>query len=900
LEQIKLEKHYLNSLFDPSSISILINSQKPQSPQSCEAVFLKLFEEAQYAGVIERIDVSANLDLSNKGTKPKGLAIIALPPEELCSALDIAGRLKHRAALLISTGITKIVGEELKELAKHYGIKLLGPNSMGFQRPHRHLNASVLGDLANPGPLALIAQSGALTSAMLDWAKTNGVGFSFVAAVGQHTSVDIAQLLDFLGNDAKTQSIVLYLEGITNSRKFMSALRAAANIKPVIILKSGHKPAGNEAAKTHCGSVVGTDAVFDAAIRRAGAVRVKSFVELFSAAKCLASSYRPVGNKLAVITNGGGPGVLAADRISENHLLLAKLSIEAIEKLQPSLSPLASLENLVDLSEDATAEQYCEAIKAANSDANVDGILVLFSPKPSIDGFKIATKIADVRKQINKPLLSCWMGDSSVVEGRSLLANANIPTFRTPEAAVGAFGNISSFYANQKLLQQTPPPLSKSSSPDIDGAKLIIENVLASRRTVLTEMESKALLSAFHIPITQTVLAKNVNEAIMIANQIGYPVVLKIDSPDISHKSDVNGVALDVMNSIGVRDIYGHMMKTVSRLAPEAKINGITVQKMVRNKRGREIYIGLVNEEPFGPVIAFGAGGTMIELLNDQSMELPPLNQYLAQQLISRSRIAQTLKEWRGAPAVNEEAIEHILLRVSEMACELPQLLEMDINPIIVDESGAIAVDARIAISHSHGLNNSQSGLYQHLAILPYPHQYESLFPLKDGSEYSIRPIHPDDADMLKAFYKTLSAEARYFRFISNSPELPPSMAAKFTLIDYDREMALVALIHETTLLEDGTWQESEKIIGVSRYSTNPDKASCEFSLVISDDYGGQGIGSRMMTSIMEVARDKGLSEIDGLVLSKNPAMLKLMRSLGFTVETMEDDPDFKLVRKKL
>jgi acetyltransferase len=895
-----VEKHYLDPLLDSSSISIFISQATPKVVSSYQDIFLKLFEEGRYKGEVEWIDVGTPFDISKNGLKKKGLAIIALPEAEIISALDLAGRLKHQSAVLISTGINKATSEQLKELAKHYGIKLLGPNTMGFQRPHRNLNASVMGDLANPGSLALIAQSGALTSGMLDWAKSNGVGFSFVASVGQNPSIDIAELLDFLGNDAKTQSIVLYLEGITDSRKFMSALRAAANIKPVIVLKSGHKPAGNEAAKTHCGSIVGTDAVFDAAIRRAGAVRVKSFVDLFSAAKCLASSYRPVGNRLAIITNGGGPGVLAADRISENNLALAKLSPESIEKLRPSLYPLASLENLIDLSEEATAEQYCKAIEIANKDSNVDGILVIYSPKPAIDGLVIANAIADLKKQINKPLLSCWIGDSSVVESRLNLSNANVPTFRTPEAAVGAFENISSFYTNQKLLQQTPPPLSKSLSPDLEGAKLIIENVLASRRTVLTEMESKALLSAFHIPITQTILTKNTNEAIMVANQIGYPVVLKIDSPDISHKSDVNGVVLDVMNAVGVRDVFNHMTQTVTHFAPDAKINGVTVQKMVRNKRGREIYIGLVNEEPFGPVIAFGAGGTMIELLNDQSMELPPLNQYLAQQLINRSRIAQTLQEWRGAPAVNVNAIEHILLRVSEMACELPQLVEMDINPIIVDEFGAIAVDARIVVSNSHLLNSKRIGPYNHLAILPYPHQYEQSCPLKDGGEYQIRPIHPDDADMLKDFYKTLSNETRYFRFISNPPELPPSMAAKFTLIDYDREMALVALTRDSALSKEGVWVETEKIIGVSRYSTNPDKASCEFSLVVTDDFGGQGIGSRLMINIMEVARENGLLEIDGLVLSKNPGMLKLMRSLGFSVESMEDDPDFKIVRKKL
>lgn len=895
-----MEKHYLDSLLDPKSVSIFFSSKESLTPHSYQEIFLKLFEDGEYLGEVERIDIHASHDLHQKLVRPKGLAVIALPQEDLVTALDLAGRLKFHNVVLICSGIDKSLSDELKDLGRHYGMNILGPNSMGFQKPHLHLNASVMGDLANPGRLALISQSGALTCSMLDWAKTNGVGFSFVASVGQHTSVDIAQLLDYLGNDAKTQSIVLYLEGISNARKFMSALRAAANIKPVIILKAGHKRAGNEAAKTHSGTIVGSDEVFDAAIRRAGAVRVRSFVELFSAAKCLASSYRPVGNRLAVITNGGGPGVLAADRISAIHLELGKLSKEAADKIRPLLSPHASLENLIDLSEEATPEQYCAAIEAANHDPHIDGILMIHSPKPNIDSLILATVISSIRKDINKPILSCWMGDSSVVVGRLLLANANIPTFRTPEAAVGAFGNISSFYTNQKLLQQTPPPLSASASPDLEGAKFIIENVLAERRTVLTEMESKALLSAFHIPITQTILTKNANEAMMVANQIGYPVVLKIDSPDISHKSDVNGVALDVMNAVGVKDIFSHMMQTVSRLAPEAKINGITVQKMVRNKRGREIYIGLVSEEPFGPVIAFGAGGTMIELLNDRSMELPPLNQYLAHHLINRSRIAQTLGDWRGAPAVNQEAIEHILLRVSEMACELPQLLEMDINPIIVDENGAIAVDARIAISNSPILKNTQVGLYNHLAILPYPHQYEQVCPLKDDGEYLIRPIHPDDADMLKLFYKSMSPESRYFRFISNSPELPPAMAAKFTLIDYDREMALIALFREKQIDDEGKLVETQRIIGVSRYSTNPDKASCEFSLAVADSFGGQGIGSRLMISIMEVARDKGLDEIDGLVLSKNPGMLKLMRGLGFTVEPMVDDPDFKIVRKKL
>ncbi len=422
---------------------------------------------------------------------------------------------------------------------------------------------------------------------------------------------------------------------------------------------------------------------------------------------------------------------------------------------------------------------------------------------------------------------------------------------------MGAFGNIASFYQNQQLLQQTPPPLSALAKPDIEGARLLIESVLAERRKVLTEMESKALLSAFHIPVTQTILARSANEAMMIATQLGYPVALKIDSPDISHKSDVNGVALNVMNAVGVRDVYNDMMQTVARHQPDARINGVTIQNMARHKRGREIYIGLVTDDPFGPVIAFGAGGTMIELINDRAMALPPLNQFLARRLIERARVAETLGNWRGATAINREALEHVLLRVSEMVCELPQLREMDINPIIVDEDGAVAVDARIVIDHAPQAQSGRAHNYNHLAILPYPAQHEQFWPMRGGGQYVVRPIHPDDANMLQELVRSLSQESRYFRFVSSLTELPPAMLSRFTLIDYDREMALVAVYKERKPAENGEMVETERIVGVSRYITNPDSSSCEFALVVSDDFNGKGLGSRLMLSIMDVARDK-------------------------------------------
>jgi acetyltransferase len=896
-----MDKHYLTPLFSPESVAVFAGPiDDPAAQTSQGRALIEAIKAQEFKGVLRFLDIQTSGTLADLAQARADLAIIALPPKDISAALEIAGRMACRTALIISSGITADHAAELKKIARREGVQLLGPNCLGLQRPQLGLNASAAGPLARRGSLALVSQSGALTSSMLDWATNNAVGFSSVVSLGPHTGVDIAQVLDFLANDAQTHSIVVYLEGISNARRFMSALRMAANAKPVVVLKAGRKPAGNEAAQTHSGAIVGSDDVFDSALRRAGAVRVRSFVELFSAAKCLASRYRPVGKRLAIVTNGGGPGVLAADWVNEIHLQLGKLNAESAEKLKPLLPEQASLADLIDLSEEAGADHYRAAVEAAGHDSGIDGILAIYSPKSGIDASQVAQALADVKKTIGKPLLSCWMGDASVVAGRGILNDATIPSFRTPEAAVGAFGNIASFYQNQQLLQQTPPPLSTLAKPDIEGARLVIESVLAERRKVLTEMESKTLLSAFHIPVTRTILARSANEAMMIATQLGFPVALKIDSPDISHKSDVQGVALNIMNATGVRDTYNDMVQTVTRLQPQARINGVTVQTMARTRRGREIYIGLVTDDPFGPVIAFGAGGTMIELINDRAMELPPLNQFLANRLINRSRVAETLGEWRGNSAADVDALEQILLRVSEMVCELPQLREMDINPIIIDENGAVAVDARIVIDHAPRGVSNRTDNYNHLSILPYPAHYEQVWPLPGGGEYTVRPIQPDDAQMLQDLMHHLSPESRYFRFVSSIAELPPSMLARFTLIDYDREMALVAIHKERTAGADGEITETERIVGVSRYITNPDQSSCEFSLVVADNFNGKGLGSRLMQSIMDVARDKGLTEIDGLVLANNPGMLKLMRSLGFVVKTFDEDPDFKLVTHPL
>jgi acetyltransferase len=905
-----MDQHYLKPLLSPASLIIFagpVDDPAGQTPQA--RALLAALRAQPYSGALQFLDIHSSGTLAELAQARADLAVIALPQADVAAALSLAGRMACRSALVLGSGTSAAQAEELKKIARQAGVHLLGPNSLGLQCPYLQLNASVAGPLAAAGPLALVSQSGALTASMLDWARSNAVGFSSVVSLGPHTAVDIADVLDFLASDARTHSIVVYLEGIADARRFMSALRSAAKTKPVVVLKAGRRPAGNRAAQTHCGAIVGSDEVFDAALRRAGAVRVRSFVELFSAAKCLASRYRPVGRRLAIVTNGGGPGVLAADWVNEIDLHLGLLSPASTTALQPVLPEHASLTDLIDLSEEAGPAHYAAALGAADKDPGIDGVLAIYSPKADGDALGVARALAGAKRGASKPLLSCWMGDATVGEARVVLNDAGIPSFRTPEAAVGAFGNIASFYQNQQLLQQTPPPLSTGPAPDIEGARLVIESVLAERRKVLTEMESKTLLSAFHIPVTQTILARSPAEAMMIATQLGFPVALKIDSPDIPHKSDVEGVALNIMNGASARDTYQDMVERVGRLQPQARLNGVTVQKMARARRGREIYIGLVTDEPFGPVIVFGAGGTMIELLDDRAMELPPLNPFLARHLIARSRVAETLGEWRGANAVNQAALAQVLLRVSEMVCELPQLREMDINPLIVDENGVVAVDARIVIDHAPqprlkgrgpATGGRLHGSYQHLAILPYPTHYEQVWPLRGGGEYTVRPIHPGDAQMLQALVQSLSPESRYFRFVSSMSELPATMLSRFTLIDYDREMALVAVYKERSLGADGEMHETERIIGVSRYITNPDQTSCEFALVVADAFSGKGLGSRLMDCIMDVARDKGLAEIEGLVLTHNAGMLKLMKGLGFTIQPFDEDPDFRLVTHTL
>jgi len=890
-----MSQHYLSPLFSPRSVAVIGASDRTES---VGGVIFKNMLESGYQGKLFAINPRhasiqgqrSHPDIESTG-EPIDLAVVATRAHTVPEIIEACGRHGVKAAVILSAGFGeggpegRALEKKVLEIARRYGIRLVGPNCLGVMRPAIGLNATFSNGGARPGNLALVSQSGALCTAILDWARPNDVGFSSVISMGTSADVDFGEMLDYLVSDPQTESILLYIEGIRQARRFMSALRAAARTKPVILVKVGRHEAGSKAALSHTGALVGADDVFDAAIRRAGAVRVSSVVQLFAAAKALSTRFRPTGNHLAIVTNGGGPAVMASDRAADLGLALAQLTEDTLRKLDAALPPTWSHANPVDIIGDANAERYRNAVTACMQDPNVDGVMVILTPQAMTHPLEVAEAMIQVAGQFNKPLLTCWMGETQVASSREAFAKTRIPGFRTPEPAVEVFSYISAYYQNQKLLMQAPGPLSPHSEPDVEGARLLIENALSEHRKILSEMESKAVLAAFRIPIARSVVARSPNEALLLAEELGMPVAMKINSPDITHKSDAGGIRLNLGNAQAVRAAYREIIESVQENRPKARLDGVVIEPMVAKANGRELMVGVTSDPVFGPVITFGAGGIMVEVLGDRSVALPPLNSYLVRNMIQGTHVARLLKQFRHMPPVEMAALEAVLLRVSEMVCELPHIREMDINPLIVDESGAVAVDARIEVAYPP----AGAERYAHMAIHPYPTHLENRIQLPEGIDLIIRPIRPEDAEIEQAFVRGLSSESKYFRFVSALQELSPSMLARFTQIDYDREMALIAVLEE-----DG--QETE--IGVARYVINPDGESCEFALVVADAWQHKGIGHRMMDALMDIARDKGLKTMEGEVLGSNRNMLGLVTSLGFSVGE-GDEPTIRKVVKR-
>ena len=890
-------KHYLSTLFSPKSVAVFGASDRPDSVG--QIVFQNMlgsgFEGALYPINSKHSEVQGRRSYASIADigEPVELVVIATPPQTVPGIIENCGIHGVKAAVIITAGFGEaghegeLLEKELLETARRYGIRLIGPNCLGIMRPSIGLNATFNNGGANVGNIAFVSQSGALCTAILDWAQSNDVGFSSVVSMGSSTDVDFGEILDYLVSDANTHSILMYIEGIRNARRFMSALRAAARIKPVILVKVGRHAAGSKAAMSHTASLVGADDVFDAAVSRAGVVRVQTITQLFTAAKALSCGFRPVGNRLAIVTNGGGPGVMAADRAADLGLTMATLSDATIEDLNQHLPPNWSHGNPVDIIGDAKADRYSHAVKMCLEDENVDGVLAILTPQAMTKPLESAQALIELSNTHSKPLLTCWMGETQVAAARDAFAKAHKPHFRTPEPAVEVFSHLSAYYRNQKLLMQVPGPLSHHIEPDVESARLIIEGTLQEHRKVLSEMESKALLSAFNIPVAKTMVAHSPNEALLIAQQLGFPVAMKVNSPDITHKSDAGGVLLNLNNAQEVRAAYQHILDNVQHNRPNVRIDGISIEPMIVKPNGRELMIGVTSDAVFGPVITFGAGGTAVEIMGDRAVALPPLNNFLIKELIQDTRIAKMLGAFRNMAPANMAALEDVLLRVSEMVCELPLLKEMDINPLILDENGALAADARVVVEY----RQPSADRYAHMAIHPYPTQLVSHWQLADGADITIRPIRPEDAELVQKFVHELSEESKYFRFMSIVHELTETMLVRFTQIDYSREMALIAV----TLVQD---EEIE--IGVARYAINPDGDSCEFALVIADSMQGKGLGQKLMVALMEAARSKGLSVIEGEVLASNLKMLKLMARLGFTVKISEEDHSIMKVSRPL
>ncbi|MBI3222616.1 MAG: bifunctional acetate--CoA ligase family protein/GNAT family N-acetyltransferase [Nitrosomonadales bacterium] len=891
-------KHYLNTLFAPKSVAVFGASDRPDSVGQIvfQNMLLSGFKGALYPVNAKNAQVQGQRAYASIAdiNQPVELVVIATPPQTVPGIIENCGIHGVKAAVIITAGFGEAGHEgealerQLLETARRYGIRLIGPNCLGIMRPSIGLNATFNKGGANTGNIAFVSQSGALCTAILDWAHSNDVGFSSVVSMGSSTDVDFGEILDYLVSDPDTHSILMYIEGIRNARSFMSALRAAARIKPVILVKVGRHAAGSKAAMSHTASLVGADDVFDAAVSRVGVVRVQTITQLFTAAKALSCGFRPVGNRLAIVTNGGGPGVMATDRASDLGLSMATLSDATIEYLNQHLPPNWPHGNPVDIIGDAQADRYHHAVKACLEDDNVDGVLAILTPQAMTKPLQSAQALIELSSTHSKPLLTCWMGEAQVAEARDAFAQAHKPHFRTPEPAVEVFAHLSAYYRNQKLLMQMPGPLSSHhDEPDVESARLIIEGAMQEHRKVLTEMESKAVLSAFHIPVAKTMVAHSPNEALLIAQQLGFPVAMKVNSHDITHKSDAGGVLLNLNNAHEVRAAYQHIIDNVQHNRPNAKMDGVSIEPMIVKPSGRELMIGVTSDPVFGPVITFGAGGTAVEIMGDRAVAIPPLNNFLVRELIQDTRIAKMLGAFRNMLPANMAALEDVLLRVSEMVCELPLLKEMDINPLILDENGALAADARVVVEY----RQPGADRYAHMAIYPYPTQLVSQWQLADGTDITIRPIRPEDAELVQNFVRGLSEESKYFRFMNSMQELTETMLVRFTQIDYSRELALIAVAME---------HEQEIELGVARYAINPDGDSCEFALVVADKFQGKGLGQKLMVALMEAARSKGLSTIEGEVLKVNHNMLKLMSRLGFTSKPSEEDPGIMQVSKAL
>ncbi|WP_341889675.1 bifunctional acetate--CoA ligase family protein/GNAT family N-acetyltransferase [Variovorax sp. YR752] len=882
---------HLDHLFDPASVAVIGASQRPGSVGAtvwrnlhgngfkgrCFAVNPK---HREFDGVPVYARVADLPEVPE-------LAVICTPPAAVPGLIAELGAAGTRAAVVLTAGLDKAQRQAMLDAAKPHLLRILGPNCIGMLVPHRGLNASFAHTDALPGDLAFVTQSGALMTAMLDWARSRRIGFSQLVSLGEHADVDFGDMLDFLGSDPKTRAILLYIESIEAPRKFMSAARAAARNKPVIVIKSGRSLQGQRAAASHTGALAGSDIVYDAAIARAGMLRVDTLQQLFLAAETLARFRANRGEKLVILTNGGGAGVMAADCAAHVGVELADLSAETLARLDAQMPANWSRGNPVDIIGDAPAERYVQALEAINADPSAGAVLFVHAPTAIVASADIARALVPLASQSPPRVLGCWLGGEAVSEAREIFRAAGIAGYETPEEAVRAFSMLVTYRQNQaQLIEAAPARPARSVEPDLGAVRSIVQQVLSSGRDMLTEPEAKALLAACGIPVVATQrVGADPAEAASAAAAMGFPVVLKILSADISHKSDVGGVVLGLAGEPQVRAAAADMLARVRAQRPSARIDGFTVQAMVQRAGAQELIVGASIDSVFGPVILFGQGGTAVEVLADRAIALPPLNEPLARALVARTRVARLLRGFRDTPPADEASLLGVLMAVSQLLADVPQIAELDINPLIVDAKGAIALDARARLSIA-----APAGALN-FAIRPYPSQ---LVHTQDwhGRRLTVRPIRPEDEAQHLEFLQHLDPEDVRLRVFYSRRSIERTELARLTQIDYAREMAFVA----TAPAADGI----EQTLGVVRAVADPDNVEAEFGIIVRSELKGEGLGELLMQQIIDYLRQHGTQRLVATVLAENTRMLELARELGFAESPNPDEPGTRWIELPL
>jgi acetyltransferase len=811
--------------------------------------------------------------------KSVDLAIISTPAQTVLDIVEQCGKKSIKGILIISAGFKEIGAEgvalekKLLEIKEKYKMRIVGPNCVGFVVPYLNLNATFIGSMPERGNIALFSQSGAVCGAILDWAQASKVGFSSFVSVGSMLDVDYGDLIDYFGMDIHTRSIVLYVESITDAKKFMSATKSFARAKPIIVIKSGRFKEGAKAASSHTGAMAGEDAIYEAAFRRAGIVRVNNIEDLFNCSSILAKQPRPPGRNIAIITNAGGPGVLATDSVIEKGGALAKLSDETMEKLNKVLPPTWSHGNPVDIIGDGDEERYQKAIEICLEDKNIDGLLILCVPQVVANPDKLAERLIDISRKTTRPIITSFMGEASVIHARQILNTNNIPTYDTPDAAVESYMYLYHYERHLAQLYETPEELNIKTPAHKETIKKILDAAEKEKRDLLNEMESKTFLELYGIKTTKPHVAETEDKAAQLAEKIGYPVVMKIHSPQITHKSDVGGVVLDLRCKEDVKKTFKEMIKRAKEKAPDAKILGVTIQKMIKT-HGYELIMGSKKDPVFGSAILFGLGGIYTELFKDRSIGFPPLNQVLAQRIIEKTRAYELLKGFRGLPPVNMTKVEETLVNFSQLIIDYPEIKEIDINPLIASGDELIAVDARIILDKNWKDK-------PHLIIMPYPTKYVKTVKLKDGTEVLLRPIKPEDELLWLDMFQTFSQETVRFRFFRILKDTPHEMRTRYCNIDYDREIAIVAEVKE---------KDKRRFLGVTRVILKPGSTDeAEYALVVTDKWQRLGLGSEFIDYTIEIAKDKGVKKLYGVVLKDNVPMLTLCREKNFKIS--EGDP---------